>query len=429
MEDLVSDSKIAFEKVRAKGQVPVTALMYHALSQVDRDQETELGEATLTRFNQRLADAARLLGETPLLSNPIDRADAFHYLLTTIHAAIDHSVLQTDTTEPMFSPIMPTYRVDWGARNPDGVYRRATISADRTYRIHGTLGNAKYFSFDFVGADYNSDVGYGVDLDDLRPDGDGRFEFVLGGSERPGAWYPMHPGIQAVTVREFFDDWATAKRAVLRIDCIDDDILTRTESAPRPEHSAAWVAAEFEILGDWIYEAGVRFFLGEWHSGEKAESTRNRFNPFYRTETKRPTVSRCCWDLANDEALVLEFPDPGAHYWGVQMSSMLVHTLDFANRLTTINSAQARLSDDGVFRLVVSHRDPGTYNWLDTTGLSHGDLMLRIHKAQRLEPPRTTVTKFANLRTIIPDAGTLPPQERRKQIAERREGAARLYCD
>ena len=426
-DPILSDSKIEFAKVH--GQVPVTALMYDALLAVDPLQPTQLDELTVSRFNQRIADAARLLGDSPLLANSIDRADAFHCLLTTIHSAIDHSILQTDTREPMFSPIMPTHRVDWGARNPDGVYRRAYVSPDRSYRVHGRLGNAKYFTFDFVGASYDRNVGYGLDGDELEADGDGHFEFFLGGPEQPQRWYPMKPFVQAVSTREFFDDWGSAERAVLRIDCMDADVLDRTEPWVRPEHHPARVAAEFDVIGDWVYEAGTRYWLQEWHSEENGAVTRNRFNDFYRTETKRPTVCRGCWHLDDDEALIVEFPDPRARYWGIQASSILVHTLDFASRLTTINNAQSLVDDDGRIRIVVSHRDPGVHNWLDTMSLSHGDLMMRVHQAETLEPPETRIVKVMEMEGATGFGGTVSPEHRRAQIAERREGVAHLLCD
>ncbi len=303
------------------------------------------------------------------------------------------------------------------------------MSAERSYRIHGRLGNARYFTFDIGGAAYDSDVGYGVEVDELDADVDGSFELHLGGPERPSRWFPLPAGSLAVTTREFFDDWSAAQRAVLRIDCVDEDVLTRSASRPRPEHSAARVAAEFDVLGDWLYEAGARFWLEGWHGDEARAATRNRFKDFHRVETKRPTVCRGCWELDDDEALVLEFPDPDAEYWGVQAASILVHTLDFANRLTTINNAQARVDDDGQVRIVVAHRDPGVHNWIDTTGLHHGDLMMRIHRAANPVPPTTRVVALADLPDLLPHAPTVTAEERRAQVGERREGVAHLLCD
>lgn len=426
-DPILSDSKIEFGKVH--GQVPVSTLMYDALLAVDLQQPTPLDDRSVSRFNQRIADAARLLGDSPLLANSIDRANAFHYLLTTIHSAIDHSILQTDTTEPMFSSIMPTHRVDWGTRNPDGVYRRAYVSPDRSYRVYGRLGNAKYFTFDFVGASYDRNVGYGLDVDELEADQEGRFEFFLGGPERAERWHPMMPFVQTVSTREFFDDWGAAERAVLRIDCVDEDLLGRREPEIRPEHRPARAAAEFDVVGDWVYEAGARYWLQEWHSEENGAATRNRFNDFYRTETKRPTVCRECWDLDDDEALIIEFPEPKARYWGIQMSSILIHTLEFASRLTTINNAQSRIDEDGPVRIAVSRQDPGVHNWLDTMSLSHGDLMMRVRQAEKLQRPETRIVK-------VGESGWRNPFRRhrltRTQAGSNSRaagGVAHLFCD
>ena len=41
---------------------------------------------------------------------------------------------------------------------------------------------------------------------------------------------------------------------------------------------------------------------------------------------------------------------------------------------------------DGVYRWVVAHRDPGIYNWVDTTGLDHGYLTIRW--TYNTPPPR-----------------------------------------
>src|SRR5262249_49366366 len=154
--------------------------------------------------------------------------------------------------------------------------------------------------------------------------------------------------------------------------------------------NAARVAAEFDAFGDWIFEGAVRFWLRDWHSAEFVEHTRNAFTTqFFRVDTDRPVVCRGSWQLAADEVLIIEFADFDAAYWGLHLASSLVHTLHFATRLTTINGAQAHRDDDGRYRLVLAHNDPGIYNWLDTTGLEHGEIILRLLGAPAPVPPST----------------------------------------
>jgi hypothetical protein len=103
--------------------------------------------------------------------------------------------------------------------------------------------------------------------------------------------------------------------------------------------------------------------------------------------------------------------------------------LDYANRLTTINQAQAHCDPDGFYRLVLAGDDPGIHNWLDTTGLQCGVLILRLAGAANPTPPRTTLLQLSEVRHHLPEARTCTPEERRAQIADRREGVSRMLCD
>jgi hypothetical protein len=323
----------------------------------------------------------------------------------------------------MFSPPLPTHRFDWGAGCPDGVYRHVVIRDDVGYRVHGRLGNAKYFTFDVMGVDLSDECAVVIDSNNLEADEHGDFEFFLGGAPREQAWYSIPPGARVIATREFFDDWLGARRAILRIDCLDPE----SGVAPR---SAAHVAAEFDAFGDWVYEGAVRFWLRDWHSAEFVGRTRNAFMPqFFRVDTDRPVVCRGSWQLGPNEALLIELGDFDAAYWGLQLASPLIHTLDFANRLTTINSSQAHRDDDGRFLLVLAHDDPGVYNWLDTTGLEHGELILRLLGAPDPVPPATRLVKRADLATLSDVTRMCSMAERRAQIAERREGVMRMLCD
>jgi hypothetical protein len=420
----IADSILAFEKT-TKG-VPVPILVNDALDKVQPDPGHVLDGDTVERLCQRLRDSAELLSNDPLITTAVDRADAFHYLLTTLAGGVDQTVAQCDPYEPMFSPVMAAHRMDWGARNPDGVYRRAIISSDLQYRVRGQIGSAVYFTFDFVGAEYTTEGGFLIEVSDLDVDGDGNFEFVIGGERIGDAWFPLPVTAQGIVTREFFDDWSMARRTRLRIDCLSPV----PGEHRRREHDPARVAAEFAAIGDWVYEGGIRHWLQPWHAPDRLEQTENAFMPTaFRTGTPRPTYQRGCWQLGADEALIIEFPDLQAEYWGLQMASVLVHTLDFAGRTTSINSRQVDVDSDGVVRLVVSHTDPGAYNWLDTTGLEHGELLLRTYRAKVTAVPSTRLVAAGEVLALLPTSRRCSAEERRAQIAERREGVATMICD
>jgi hypothetical protein len=398
--------------------VPSSALIDKLLREVPHDGDVALDEHTTAVLGARLRDAARLLSELSLTSNPTDRAESFRYLLSMIAYAIDAGLLNADPLEPMFSQPYRVHLLDWGGASPDAVYRRAMVRDDRSYRVHGRLGNAEYLSIDFR----QSAKTCTITRDELDANADGSFEVFLGGSPREEHWWPLFEGTSGVVVRELFGDWLGARRSVLRIDCLDGG------RAPRPEHSSRRVAADFDVIGEWILEGAVRYWAER--STLLATDARNRFLPeLHRADAKLPTTSFGWWDLEPDEALVVELRDPEARFWGLHLVTSLWHTLDYANRLTTHNLAQAHRDEDGMYRFVVAAEDPGTFNWLDTMGLQRGVAILRFCDAVDPLPPDTEVVELSEVLGRLPATRRCTPDERRAQIAERREGVAHMICD
>jgi hypothetical protein len=398
-------------------KMPSSGLIEKLLRALPEGSDVSLGEQTVDVYCRRLQESARLLSDLDLTANPVDRAESYRYLLTMTAYAVDAALLNPDPLEPMFSQPYRVHLLDWGAASPDAVYRRAMVRDDRAYRVHGRIGNARYLSIDFR----QSSPARTITRDELPKDADGNFEVFIGGPEREKHWWPMHPGTTGLLVREFFDDWLSAQKSRLRIDCLDGDL------APRPEHRSNRVAAEFDIIGDWILDGAIRFWVKESNGLAKNP---NAFNSdMRRSGTKLPDVYNGWWDLRPDEALLIELSDPGAEFWGLQLATSLWHTLDYANRLTTINQAQAHRDADGGYRLVLSAGDPAVHNWLDTTGLQCGVLILRLADAVAPAPPQTTMIRLSEINERLPDARRCTPRERRAQIADRREGVSRMLCD
>lgn len=397
---------------------PTSSLMRMLLSSVPDQPGVELDERTVARFCAHIEQSARALGTYPLLSDPGDRAQAFHYLLTLVGWAIDSAVLHADPLQPMFTAPRATVRTDWGAGNPDGVYRRALLAPDHSYRISGRLGNADYLAVDVRFADRTVTL----TRDDLEVDDDARFELFLGGPERATSWVPLDQGVVWVLTREFFHDWMAAERSQLRIECLSADVV------PPTEHSSRRVAAEWDVIGEWIEAGGVRYWAE--HAENLMAQAPNDFLPTAtRTGGKLPPIYQGAWRLAPDEALVVEFDDPAASYWGFQLATTLRETLEFANRITSVNPAQIAPDDDGRYRLVISRRDPGIVNWLDTDGLTCGEMILRVFGATRTPNPRARTVALSEVGAALPGALRCTAEQRRAQIERRREGVARMVCD
>jgi hypothetical protein len=398
--------------------MPSSALIDKLLREVADEPGLTLDEHTVELYGRRLVESARLLQDCALTTNPVDRIESFHYLLLMTAYAVEAAITNHDPLEPMWTAPAQFHLLDWGAGSPDGVYRRAMVRDDRAYRVWGRVGNASYFSMDFR----QSNPMVTLMRPDLDLDADGNFEFFIGGEPRDRQWWPMTAGTSGLTTREFFDDWSGAERSRLRIECLDGG------TAPRSDHNAARVAAEFDVVSDWILEGSIRFWIKR--SLELEQTAPNRFlEKLGRTETKLPVVTNGLWKLAPDEALIIELADPHADFWAFQLASSLWHTLDYANRFTSINQSQVLPDDDGKFRVVLAHRDPGVANWLDTTGLERGVLILRFCGATAAVAPTTRVVPIADVAAALPGSAACSPEQRRAQLAGRREGVAHMVCD
>ena len=103
-----------------------------------------------------------------------------------------------------------------------------------------------------------------------------------------------------------------------------------------------------------------------------------------------------------------------------------MNSADYRYRLSSLNSEQAVLEDDGSVVIVVSHRDPGIPNWLDTGGHTIGLMPQRWVEADKSRTPATTLVHFDDL-TGARRACSASPRPRREQLRRRKIGVDRRF--
>jgi hypothetical protein len=139
------------------------------------------------------------------------------------------------------------------------------------------------------------------------------------------------------------------------------------------------------------------------------------------------------YELGGDQAMIVTVPAAGAGvapYQGIQLGSMWYISLDYINHQTSLTAGQARTDPDGTLRFVISERDPGVANWLETTGHRRGYVQLRWQRLTRdLGPgdgPRAEVVPFADLPGRLPYYGPsrVTPKEYAERIAARQAAVA-----
>ena len=135
------------------------------------------------------------------------------------------------------------------------------------------------------------------------------------------------------------------------------------------------------------------------------------------------------YDLGPDEALIVEAVPAEARYWSLHIGNFWWESLDYASRHTSLNHHQAVLDDDGTFRAVVAHHDPGVPNWLDTMGHTKGPLLFRWVVADHGPATETQIVPFDEIRAHLPTGTpTVSPEERAETIRRRRRGAQRRFA-
>ena len=337
----------------------------------------------------------------------------------------------TDARRPVFMPLW-NYACNQGGPNPDYVYLTAEVDGAGVYELVGRRGTVRFVEITQQSGAMMTSLknveqtmrfkAITHDLDDLAIADDGSFRVVLS-VERPegydGDWWELNPEVGKLLMRKCACDWNTEIDAQVAINRLDEG---GEDMAP------AEIARRFSEMGDWI-KGMITFDM---------ELVR-----YYREHHGMNVLLRSQWiqqggglatkqayydgihEVADDEALIVEFPVPtDCYYWQILVADDRFSTVDWVNRQSSLNDAQAHIDPDGWFRGVVSKQDPGVHNWLDKADWPWGILQARFYRADDF--PEATVTKVpvAEVLKHLP-AGTavLTPDEREAQLRHRRTGA------
>lgn len=341
----------------------------------------------------------------------------------------------TDADRPVFMPLW-NYAQNQGGPNPDYVYLQAQVDETGVYEIIGHRGTSRFVEITQQNRFFLSPTVVNRprdgstssrgptthDLDELTIAADGSFR-VLFSAERPaghtGDWWQMDPGVRSLMMRKCAANWNTeqdARVAINRLDKVGQDM---TPEAFAQRFSELPDSIEGTIHFDMSL---VRYYLE--HHGKDVLLRSNWIQQGGGLATKQAYYDGI-HELKDDEALVVQIPIPSpCHYWQILVADDRFATVDWVNRLSSLNDTQAHVDSDGWFRCVVSRRDPGVYNWLDKADVPWGILQARFYKADTY--PEATVTKVPVsdvLKHLPSGTRTVTPEERTEQLRQRRIGA------
>jgi len=343
------------------------------------------------------AAGAVVLGEnTP--TDPLDRAEGFRYLSRLTRAALESFLEYSDPLAPALNrPVHETAKI--GADNPDNYYMRAAISGKHVYRLYGKRGTVNYLGFGaqspgVASSGDSAQAGY-IEAKDMEIAPDGSFELWLSVEPRPGNWLPLAEDSESLIVRQTFLDRDTETPADLKIERVDG--TGRPDPLTPEKLDAGLNSASGLVLGCATLFAG-------WASGfEEHANELPRFDDSVSMGAGGdPNIAyyHSYWELAPDEALVIEAMPPECDMWNFQLDNWWMESLDYRFHRVHTNKHIASYEPDGAVRIVVAHEDPGLPNWIETTGHARGTMCFRWIRAKEHPQPQTRVVEFKDLAAL-----------------------------
>jgi hypothetical protein len=390
------------------------------------------GNGSTSVLQEAVAEAEALVRGASFVKTEQDLADGLDYLAGSIRASLQ--MAWAYQPEHPFFVNSTNQHTKMGLDNPDTVYYHANLRPDATYVVRGRRGSTVDLSFQVLGGDYTPsstpDGSTAFDDRDLAISEDGRFEIVFGPAgvstgSTSGRQHVVLPETAAMlAVREVYDDWA-AERGSLTIHRAD---TLGVPSATRPTPGAA----------DKRYAVAAKMLLGRIRTWFAFPEWFYLHEPVNTLTEPRPTPGGLAsqfssvghYDLADDEALVLEVPRGDAPYLGFQLGSVWYTSLDYVQHQTSLNGHQAQVDPDGRIRVVVAERDPGVANWVERIGHDRGYLQFRWQRLDRpltaADGPTLTKVRMDEVADALPfyADNRVTPDEWRERIAARQRGVA-----
>ncbi|MFK7974533.1 MAG: DUF1214 domain-containing protein [Halioglobus sp.] len=323
-----------------------------------------------------------------------ERLEGLQFISQIASASLEMKLANGSTVHPKLTDWMSDYRKFLGD-SPDAIYHTAQISPDFRYEIHGNRGDANYLGFMLYGKQLNgwNRAASNVSSQTLRFDDTGGFTLLLSKNapEEPNPnWLELDDDIHMIMVRQYYHGRDGKAPATLSIRNLD--------------------APAFIPLDDTQIAQGIRSattFFNETLDGAIALTSMlakapNSFDPptsysadfggvFY------PTLDNEYYggwfNLAEDEALIIEGSVPDAPYWALSLQNSWMQSMDYENHPVALNNKQIA-TENGRYRVILAHQKPPQGNWLSTAGKQQGLLSIRYQLSEDSETPTLKRVKF-----------------------------------
>lgn len=343
----------------------------------------------------KMAGTAMVFNGAP--TDSFNQAEGYRYLSRLVRAGLEAFVEYADPANPQIRRMVHE-TIKLGADNPDNFYFNSRISGEYEYRLYGNRGSAHYLAFATQMADYMKDgpqVTGSIEAEDLVLEPNGDFELILSINRPANAknWLPITKDTRILLIRQTFLNKEVEKLADLKIERIG------AGKYPGPIDTQT---VDEGLANAGMFVTGSALYFAKWSNDWRAHKN---LLPEHPREISQgaggdPNISyyHSYWEMADDEAIVVEFMPPACQYWNFQLNNYWIESLDYRYFNININKHTAKYNADGSVKIIVAHTDPGLPNWINTAYHKLGTMSLRWVRSTECPPIKTRVVKFSELK-------------------------------
>jgi hypothetical protein len=334
----------------------------------------------------------------------------------------------------------------------------AGLAPGATYELTGTLGGGtEEFSISseaITGGTAQTEATLELG-DNLVVNPNGTFTVYIGPSEPSGAVNFIDDtdattdGDASLLIRDMLGDWAGGTGNV-SIQCVSDCpaffSIPTSGIFPSADSSAAGIDATTALSGtssdslDSLLNTLFNAFAtitptfnqesmttGEAAGIELPTNTMSSLEPEtnFGAGLASADISAGNFDLQPDQALIVEVPNVSSAYSGIELMNDFGAALPSTLAQTTLNNTTTFQDPDGYTYYVVSATNPGVANWLDSSGVTTGEIYARFEGIAAGTDATglgvaTEVVPVADVSQYLPaDTPTVSPAEYAADMAQR----------
>jgi Protein of unknown function (DUF1214) len=312
------------------------------------------------------------------------------------------------------------------ASNPDNIYNFTPIVPTETYTVTvqpgpGTedLNFSPETGFSLSNTNYGTGLPGAVDLSNATPNADGTYTIVWSPTDPAGTptgnWVDT-AGAEQVWIRDTLGNFGAEPDQVTiqatsalgsspyTLPALSDNDISSMLSAIATDMPAN-NASNFPFWGIFDSKLPANTFLPIMGSSSLGVGgTLQGQLDSYGNFTVEP-----------GQAEIVEVPNIDAAYTGFETVNGWGETLPYATVEGSLNNTQLFADPDGSTYYVLSPTDPGVANWIDTSGVTEGGVLLRWQNATEAAPSTHIVTEtvpIADVSQYLPaDTPTVTPAE------------------